>query len=469
MTPTSAAPSLPFGAEDPNEIIRAYAANSPFRAATANELVNEGNPFRRPVRPDDLKWLDYSTPISAEGALLLSGLLGHRMLRNIYDTDVLYLPADANPTAWTDSHSFYSMENAIRGELVRSILERYLFSFLVDKRAPLSSPRPDALKERVRAAYDDLRTHPGRALEVAGATRDRKASAIYILLQLTAMLPAAHHAIARNALGEYDLAHSGLRMLLLDDYRVWVERSSLYAHLLADSGLTAAPAAYWQFYLTSSLARANYLHFTARNRKYVFEFLGAWLYKKIDEAATSAQYASIIHDALGVTPTYFQRASELTEQAVVQLLNDLVVPLYDKYGESVVESFCAGFEDACWLAKSWDEDLTTQLDWADHIEDYKEKAERIANKLITENIEVDLDTFVESEEETSTTHVHDEHRLVIIEDGQMHFWNNTGQRIALSKGDKLLIPISRLHGSVVLSGSCTYHQPIIPNEMLKAF
>ena len=79
---------------------------------------------------------------------------------------------------------------------------------------------------------------------------------------------------------------------------------------------------------------------------------------------------------------------------------------------------------------------------------------------------MDLDTFVESEEETSTTHVHNEHRLVIIEEGQMHFWNNVGIRIALNRGDKLLIPTSRLHGSVVLSGTCTYHQPIISEELL---
>lgn len=44
-----------------------------------------------------------------------------------------------------------------------------------------------------------------------------------------------------------------------------------------------------------------------------------------------------------------------------------------------------------------------------------------------------------------------------------------GQRIALREGDKLLIPLSRLHGSVVLSGSCTYHQPIIPEEIFREF
>ena len=39
----------------------------------------------------------------------------------------------------------------------------------------------------------------------------------------------------------------------------------------------------------------------------------------------------------------------------------------------------------------------------------------------------------------------------------------------LNEGDKLLIPVSRLHGSTVLSGECTYHQPIIPDEMLAQF
>ncbi|MFB9832657.1 hypothetical protein [Actinoallomurus acaciae] len=59
--------------------------------------------------------------------------------------------------------------------------------------------------------------------------------------------------------------------------------------------------------------------------------------------------------------------------------------------------------------------------------------------------------------------------MVMIEVGQMHFWNNVTHQIKLEQGDKLLIPLGRLHGSVVLSGSCTYHQPIIPEEMYQRF
>ena len=127
------------------------------------------------------------------------------------------------------------------------------------------------------------------------------------------------------------------------------------------------------------------------------------------------------------------------------------------------------YADSAWLTDLWHRDLSAQVTWADRIEEYQEKAEKIDQVITNENIVVDLDTFVETSEETSTTHVHNEHRLVMIEVGQMHFWNNVTHKIQLNQGDKLLIPTSRLHGSTVLSGSCTYHQPIIPDEMLRQF
>jgi len=178
---------------------------------------------------------------------------------------------------------------------------------------------------------------------------------------------------------------------------------------------------------------------------------------------------TVLSEGLGVEAKYFDGVAPLAPTSVDELVAGLAGPLLRAAGERAVESFYAGFEDAHWLARLWDEDLATQLDWADQIELYQEKAEKIDHKLKADEIDVDLDTFVESEEETSTTHVHDEHRLVIIEAGQMHFWNNVGKQIELNQGDKLLIPTSRLHGSVVLSGSCTYHQPIIPEELFQLF
>jgi hypothetical protein len=115
---------------DPNEVVRAFAASPEFRAETAEELVNEHNPFRRSVRPDDLAWLDFSVPLVPGKALMLSALLGHRMLRNIYDADTLYVPEQLNAAA-SDGGHLYSAGNPIS----------VVYSTLVhDRRKSRSSP-----------------------------------------------------------------------------------------------------------------------------------------------------------------------------------------------------------------------------------------------------------------------------------------------------------------------------------------
>lgn len=211
------------------------------------------------------------------------------------------------------------------------------------------------------------------------------------------------------------------------------------------------------------------MHFLARRPEKLGELLGSLAYKRIDDAANARMLMMVLGEGLETSTEFFEHISPFTSASVDEMVASLVGPLLEVAGERAIESFHAGFEDAHWLAGLWDADLASQLEWADQIELYQEKAEKIDHKIKFEDIEIDLDTFVETEEETSTTHVHDEHRLVIIEVGQMHFWNNVGKRIALNRGDKLLIPTSRLHGSVVLSGSCTYHQPIISDELLQEF
>lgn len=454
---------------DPNEVVRTFAANPAFRAATAEELINEHNPFRRPVRPDDVAWLDFSVPLVPAKALMLSALLGHRMLRNIYDADTLYVPAQLTAAAVSDGGHFYSAENRARGALAAPVLEQHLFTMVADERKPLAGSGIAALQAHVRARNEELADAPRRAFKVARATRDRRNAAMFLLVQLAAILPATHAAIGRYVLGDYDPALPGVRTHVLDEYRNWVERTRQYGRLFAAIRLTAAPVAYWQFFLGSSLGRANHLHFLARQPERVGEFLGALVYKKIDDAASARMLATVLSEGLETETEYFDGVAPLTSESVNELVSSLTSPLLRAAGKQAVESFYAGFEDAHWMTRLWDADLASQLDWADQIELYQEKAEKIDHKLQTDEIDVDLDTFVETEEETSTTHVHDEHRLVIIEVGQMHFWNNVGKQIALNQGDKLLIPASRLHGSVVLSGSCTYHQPIISEKLFKQF
>jgi hypothetical protein len=456
----------------PHDVVRAFAANPAFRAATARELTNEHNPYRRPVRPDDLPWLNFGKPLPAHKVLRLSGLLGHRILRNCYDVEEPFLADRANPAAAQDAAHFYDPRSRADAALSAPILERHLFHMLEGEREPLADPGLAGLRRHIASRAEELAAEPGRAFDVALRTRDRQNAATFMLVQLSAMLPAAAGALGRHAAADYDRAHPEARGWLAAQHRAWTARGAAYAALFEQAGLTAAPVAYWQFFLSTSLGRANHLIFLSRYPERYAEFLGAAAYRLLDEAATAARFAEVLGTALGIEPGYFDQLiapPASADEEAANLAADVLVPLVARDGETALTAFHAGFEDARRLARLWDADLAAQLDWGDRIELYQEKAEKIDAKLKHDEIEVDLDTFVETEEETSTTHVHNEHRLVIIEEGQMHFWNNVGVRIALNKGDKLLIPTSRLHGSVVLSGSCTYHQPIIPDELFAQF
>ena len=162
---------------DANDVVQAFAANPAFRAATAEELVNEHNPFRRPVRPNDLAWLDFSVPLIPAKALTLSGLLGHRMLRNAYDADMLSAPDQPNPAAVSDGGHFYSAQNRARGTLAAPVLERHLFTMLAGERQPLAGSGIDSIQRHVRMRNEELIDAPRHAFEVAQATSDRRNAA----------------------------------------------------------------------------------------------------------------------------------------------------------------------------------------------------------------------------------------------------------------------------------------------------
>ncbi|WP_462188595.1 amino acid adenylation domain-containing protein, partial [Frankia sp. CcWB2] len=148
-------------------LVRSFASNPAFRPAEWEELTTEDDPYRRPVRPADLAWLDYGTALGPEDTLKLSGLLGHRMLRNIYDADLLYLPPNRNAAADRDASDFYGAGNRLRGALAQPVLERHLFSFLAHQRpSPPVGPSAGGLLSELRGYWEERRDHPGDAFTV---------------------------------------------------------------------------------------------------------------------------------------------------------------------------------------------------------------------------------------------------------------------------------------------------------------
>lgn len=448
---------------DPNKVVKAFVADAPFRAATVDELINESNPFRRPVRPDDLDFLDYATTLPAEETGSLSALLGHRMLLNAYEIDLIFLPVAPEGSSWTDSRSVYSLENRLLAELARPVLEHHLFSFL-ELSVDGSSGSAASLVDHVVAEHERL-AGEDRVGGVIRGLKDPGAAMLFLMLQLSADSPSRAAALGRGALGD-DGGTIDVTGAFFHAFEQERRRLPLLRELLLGCGLSDAPRAYWQFYLGSTLASVTYLHRVCRDHARLFEAVGALLHHTAVQPVLATQHGALAQEILGSDLRYFD-VSSLTAGELKGRTEAIVSPLLERYGDVFADGCRRGFDSAERLAAIAEDDLIAQISWADQLEHYKAKGDAIRQHIHNKGIEVDLDTFVESWEVTSTTHVHNDHRLVVIEQGEMHFWNNVGPKIPLSTGDAILIPKGRLHGSSVLSGECTYHQPIIPDAVLE--
>ena len=450
----------------------AYIPDPPFRSASAAELVIADDPFRRPVRPHDLPLLDFAVEMKDEDLYALTGLAAHRILLNIYEADVGFLPAPENRPSFEGFDLYYSDNSRRLGEIIRPSLEAHVFS-LVDQATESELGTTAALRDMVLSVSE--RTLGSHDRKVAAALVDGASASVATLLlaQIVGPVGSACAAKARTLLFDYGSSPlSELSQLTVgpdDRSYPWVQGAAL-KRLAASCRLAGTPHAYWQFYLGSTLALTNYLHRVTRDRRMVFESVGAMLYDRLRTASSAQSRADLVRLCFGddTDTSYFETYVGTTVDEVRRTFDSVVAPAVSAYGVPAVRAVAQGFDSMRRLHDISDDDFVTQVRWADRPDYYRDLARRIDEKIRNERIPVELDTFVESCEETSTTHVHDDDRLLVIEDGVMEFWNMVGQVMRFEPGDKVFVPRGRLHGSTVTSAVCTYHQPIITADVLAA-
>jgi len=445
-------------ADDFGELVRLYAANPLYRAATFGDRVIEDDPYRRPVRPDDLEWVDYSTPINRDNAQELSSLIGQRILLNVFDTRKTLLPKDFTEERREEHELFYAERNLLIGEAVRPYLERHLYGFVEAEAAERVGDLTAAgLYARLNDLQEARRASAARLGALVSGSPDARRASTTIAIQLLGqalngparVLPGGSEVLGGTpmrmpAVGTDDLAENALR------------------EFFAAAELRTEPHAYYQFYLPSTMGLMNYLNANAHNAGRAYRYLGALCAHGIN---TRAQLGRLAEFAVGVggVSTLADRAA--AGGPLPAGTRELVAAAVDRWGGFAAAELSRGLEEYAILLDVHDEDVLAQLTWVDSAPACKEKAERLQRGIVENNVEVDLDTFVESWEECSTTHVHDEDRLLIIETGEMEFYNSFEGTHRFYPGDKMFIPKHRLHGSVVLSGECVYHQPVITPEL----
>lgn len=451
-------------------LIKAFSAAHAFRSATVDELVLDDDYHRRPLRPEDFEFLKFSRPVRGEFVSRLPSLASHRLMLSIFELDIARSPQGESQQAWQHFVDFYADDVKTLGARLTPYLEAYAFQYLAnDLPAPSATEARSQVTNALRGVLQQESAFWDRTFERLTQKDYLEEGLRFIMVQRWATAPSRQYALARAAASDYFfMVPAELQPALCED----ATSEALLRTVAEAVGVTRRQHAYWQFYLPTSMAKCTLLYALGRRPDRAFALMGAAFVAEA-EALTFrlALERSCVHlrRAAGVPDTAQAYPGGVAgiQAALVERAGRALVSIMGKYGSAASLQFVEGIAVAERLAERARWDLGEQIRWLSDIDAYCTMARKIHVRIDAECPGIDRDTFVEPLEMCSTTHVHNDHRLVTIEDGDMLFWGNLGMKLEMHKGDTVLIPDGRLHGSTVLSPECTYHQPIIPDDWVQ--
>ncbi|SDL22731.1 hypothetical protein SAMN05192555_103128 [Franzmannia pantelleriensis] len=118
---------------DITAIINSYADNPLFNDAKEDEVLVYNTPYRRPTRINDNQYINYNKTIGCDGLSSNGSLSTHRLLMNIYESDLLFLPNSKTSFDLEEMKRFYSQETISKADIMRPILENKAFNFLEEE------------------------------------------------------------------------------------------------------------------------------------------------------------------------------------------------------------------------------------------------------------------------------------------------------------------------------------------------
>lgn len=434
-----------------------FASNENFRSANVSELLTNDCYFRRPVRPEDLALIDFSRPLDRDSALDLGGLIGHRLLLNCFECRIHRPPSSNAPEHLRSMQGFYAAETTQAARAAQPFLEEFLFAGLADPEAAGRDVSIRAATELIRQFWDDSGQRQKSLASAVERSPTRTEDEAFILIQHAGLLPSKQWAV-RRARG------IGLPTDTWPEPALCAPCEPRLQTALAEAAsrrrLRLDPHRYWQFYLSTALGCTNFLYSRCWQAGRAYAALAAVVACSVHLHAFQEAFRT------GMLAPAADSLQPLDVDALCHAVGRTLEHASATYGSGVSVEFAAELSAA---ARQWallDADLALQIDWLGNLERSRQTARRLMQKVEQDRQSIRLDTFVETLDMCSTTHVHNEHRLVVVESGQMVFWANVGMQLHLPEGDMILVPRSRLHGSSITTDTCVYHQPVIPPDWL---
>lgn len=325
----------------------AYGANPIF--GQCDSFIVEANPYYRPIRPQDLAEQDFTQPLDKIDLSAPSALMAQRMLLNIYESDLLFLPKGPLEPIERDFQLFYSDEVKLAGESIRPTLEQHVFEFLDHEIDVSGHWNLAAMKVLFESRLEAANNSESAIVAAVSKANAPDKAAHNFLVQLAGDFLTEASAMARNVLGNFGSPLSELFKVLIDEYGYGVHQtkhSTIYEELLESQGLSSDIHAYWQFYLTSSLALTNYFHYVSRNHSRFFRYLGALYFTEATIPHANRQFAQLFRELFGkdTNTHYFDEHVHIDPHHARMVSERVIEPVIERCGESVIPEIVRGFE-----------------------------------------------------------------------------------------------------------------------------
>ncbi|WP_394821404.1 iron-containing redox enzyme family protein [Pendulispora albinea] len=445
--------------EELRRAVERYASNPLY--LDNEEWVNDDNPFRRQLRPQVIKHLDFDRVLPRKDILHYTGLAAQRMLTSIYESDLMFLPKAGLDRKWHDFQRFYSPTNRALGEMVRPALERFAFGFLDEEVHVSGQWTRKSLEAFLRELEKKDFSEPSASETAIAKSNDPQRAAHMWLIQFCGDFLAEASPMGRNILGYYGPAQSEWFKILIDEYGYGVhatKHSKLFENTLASVGLRCDLHHYWQFYLNSSLLMNNYFHYLGKNHELFFRYLGALYYTESTLVDFCRRAHTLLKKVFGndVDTTYFTEHVHIDQHHGKMALEKLILPVVDTCGEEVIADIVRGYEEFQAIAQIADADFADQIRWMDEGPKNKELHDPVWAAIESGRVTAPVAHLVEPRGELSNTHCHDGDELCHIVSGTMRFVSGYRSYQILEAGQGTVIAKNRLHGAIIESEECVY-------------
>lgn len=304
-----------------------------------------------------------------------NGFLLNRFLFTLHEQSQVFLPhMTINPICRKDQESYTARSSLNLGLTLRVPLEDAVFGFLEAGIATRDWTR-GMFYEYLRG---ELNREDQAPLELAKTLRSSRNKADMVrlyLLHKAADFLTEGSAMTGSLGGSYGPLQCAIARIFADEYGNGAperKHATLFKATMRSFGLETYPHCYLDDYLPSALMMASYFHYLCKNPASFFKYLGAMYFAEATTTAFFQKLVAVFHDVRdgsGADLRYFDEHIDVDQKHRDIVLNELIVPAIDTYGEHVIQEIYEGFEGFRRLAGFAATDLQQQMRFADRVLD----------------------------------------------------------------------------------------------------